>query len=47
MAGKSEDAVVESRGIVQVLENSPKQLEKLLVVGLKRLRVWSNHFAKQ
>lgn len=37
--GNGENAVEESRGIVQVLKNSPKQLEKLLVVGFKGLRV--------
>lgn len=37
--GKGENAVVESRRIVQVLKNSPKQLEKLLVVGFKGLWV--------
>lgn len=37
--GKGEDTVVESCRIVQVLENSPKQLQKFLVVGFKGLWV--------
>ena len=42
-----EDAVVKGSGVVQVLQHSAKQLQKLPVVWLEGLWVGLNHFAQQ
>ena len=45
--GEGEDAVVQARWVLQVLlQNVPKQLQQLVVVGLEGLRVGLHHFAQ-
>ena len=46
--GEGEDAVVQARRVLQVLlQDVPKQLQQLVVVGLEGLRVGLHHLAQQ
>lgn len=44
---EGEDAVVQGRWVVEVLQHSMKQLQQLAVVRLERLRIGLHHLIQQ